>query len=100
MCSQFVDARQKPSDAEIQYLRTELMEEQRRLLAVEEQLGQGKAREGRVARTYDSAMSLGYQTPSQVVAPPGAASGGGYELESVCEDTRNPHLNLIFRVHH
>ena len=49
----FVDARHRPSDAEVAYLRRELSDEQRRLLALEEQLGQHKAREGRVARTVD-----------------------------------------------
>ena len=39
----FVDARHRPSDAEISYLRRELSEEQRRLLALEEQLGQVRA---------------------------------------------------------
>ena len=95
-----VDARQRPSDAEIGYLRRELMEEQRRLLALEEQLGQHKAREGRIGRTVDSALSRGYPMPNATppvtpsaqavanlpasgAAPAGRAAGGGYELESI-----------------
>ena len=54
----FVDARHRPSDAEVAYLRRELSDEQRRLLALEEQLAQHKAREGRLARTVDVSLAV------------------------------------------
>lgn len=49
---------------------------------------QNKAREGRVARTVDSALARGYTTPgaSGGLNPPAntsVATGGGYELESI-----------------
>jgi hypothetical protein len=60
----FVDARNRPSDAEVAYLRRELADEQRRLLALEEQLGQHKAREGRVARTVDVRLTASVRIAS------------------------------------
>lgn len=102
----FVDARHRPSDAEVAYLRRELSDEQRRLLALEEQLGQHKAREGRIARTVDVSpailrclalalvlLTLGCMAQSALsgYSPPTPSTlgelaptvGGGYELESI-----------------
>ena len=75
-----------PDNEEEQLLR------QRRLLALEEQLGQHKAREGRIGRTVDSALSRGYPMPN--ATPPLTPSAQAvaiplYECDDVviCIDT-------------